>query len=582
MVEEDDEIAWADEPSDSPVVSTTGPAVSAAVGGAQPRLKVLVVDDDDEVHRVTLFTLTGLTVGGSEVDFVHAHRSDEAKEILATGERFAVILLDVVMEDDESGFRLVRFIREELQERASRIIMRTGQPGSVPERELILQYDINDYRNKTELTAMTLYTAVVTAARTFQDLIRIEKNSQSLTQMMTHANDLFSLRDESSVELILQLAQAQLSRTLGETDSLSLFKVGEGSPLALICGHRHQKFEERLQETHDICIGVRVDEQFISLGLEYGSVQYLFMGFSESGLNGDTIQLLELLQKNIQIALDNRTLRERLYSLRLNLERFIPQKALKLFEVEDVRGLEIGKSFELDACILFMRLDVQSFQNIEAIEDGISNVVQIIHNHDGLVDKFTSDGLLAIFFHPKNAGHDALCAIDEINTLLSAALDADDSSIFDFCFGVNFGSVTFGLVGYEERLELTVMGDPVNIAARMKALCRLLPCTALVSGDVIRHYGLEDANIRGLGSFHLRGRKESIECFEVLSGQQRLALDYRSEFEAVIDESDRDKRSHLWGDLALRYPQDRLIEYFRKYAGRRAPHEHSRITDLSP
>ena len=80
--------------------------------------------------------------------------------------------------------------------------------------------------------------------------------------------------------------------------------------------------------------------------------------------------------KNIQIALDNLTLRERLYSLRLNLERFVPQKALKLFEVEDVRGLEIGKSFELDACILFMRLDVDSFQNIEIIEDGISNVAR--------------------------------------------------------------------------------------------------------------------------------------------------------------------------------------------------------------
>ena len=107
-----------------------------------------------------------------------------------------------------------------------------------------------------------------------------------------------------------------------------------------------------------------------------------------------------------------------------------------------------------------------------------------------MVDKFTSDGLLAIFFHPERAGHDALNAIDEINTLLSGTVDATEVSTFDLCFGVNFGSVTFGLVGYEERLELTVMGDPVNIAARMKALCRLLPCTALVSGDVIRHYGL--------------------------------------------------------------------------------------------
>ena len=96
------------------------------------------------------------------------------------------------MEDDESGFRLVRFIRNELGEKASRIIMRTGQPGSVPERDLILQYDINDYRNKTELTAMTLFTAVVTAARTFNDILRIEENSESLSRVMEDAKS-FSL-----------------------------------------------------------------------------------------------------------------------------------------------------------------------------------------------------------------------------------------------------------------------------------------------------------------------------------------------------------------------------------------------------
>ena len=204
-----------------------------------------------------------------QVDFVHAHGSDEAKKILATGERFAVILLDVVMEDDESGFRLVRFIREDLQERASRIIMRTGQPGNVPERELILQYDINDYRNKTELTAMTLYTAVVTAARTFQDLIRIENNSQSLTQMMQHANDLFSFRDDASVEVILQWAQEQLSRTLGETESLSLFEMGEGNRLCFtaVIIIRNLKRDSRCERE---CAGVRVDERMTSLGFEHG------------------------------------------------------------------------------------------------------------------------------------------------------------------------------------------------------------------------------------------------------------------------------------------------------------------------
>ena len=582
MVEEDDEIAWADEPSDTPVAMAASESARGDQLCAKAPLNVLIVDDDEEVHRVTLFTLTGLTIDGASVNFVHARSSEEAEAILATGQRFAVILLDVVMEDDESGFRLVRYIREELKERASRIIMRTGQPGSVPERDLILQYDINDYRNKTELTAMTLYTAVVTAARTFKDILRIEGNSRSLGQMMQNAKDIFSVQEDASVELVLNLAREQLSKTLGEGQSIGLYQISDDNRKALIQGDHASAFEEKLQQLGTNVVGVGVNDRVVSLGVEHGDSHYVFLGWSEYGLDSDSLHLLELLRKNIQTALDNLTLRERLYELRLNLQRFVPQKALGLFEVQDVRGLEIGRSFELDACILFMRLDVKSFQDFAVVEQGISDVVRIIHQYDGLVDKFTSDGLLAIFFHPERAGQDALSAIDDIDTLLNKPSNETKESLFDICFGVNFGSVTFGLVGYEERLELTVMGDPVNIAARMKAMCRILPCTALVSGEVIRRYHLEGANIRGLGRFHLRGRKESIECFEVLTGGERVALEYRTEFESVVAERPGGHRQDLWRDLALRYPNDRLIEYFHRYAGQRAPHEHSRMTDLMP
>jgi len=86
----------------------------------------------------------------------------------------AVILLDVVMEDDTAGLSLVSYIRKELNNTMVRIIIRTGDPGQAPEEHVIMDYDINDYREKTELTTQRLRTAVVTALRSFRDLATID------------------------------------------------------------------------------------------------------------------------------------------------------------------------------------------------------------------------------------------------------------------------------------------------------------------------------------------------------------------------------------------------------------------------
>ena len=159
----------------------------------------------------------------------------------------------------------------------------------------------------------------------------------------------------------------------------------------------------------------------------------------------------------------------------------------------------MGTSFELKACIVFMRFEIQEESESAKIEENISQIVQVILANDGLVDKFTPDGLLQFFFQPSSAGRDALSAIDEIRTMLHH-VDGQNGA-FDIKCGVNFGNVTFGLVGYEERLELTVMGDPVNIASRIKSICQVLPCHTLVSGEVIREYGLRMRIYVGWGAF---------------------------------------------------------------------------------
>ncbi len=59
-----------------------------------------------------------------------------------------MLLLDVVMEEDTTGLEVVKYIREKLENRFVRIILRTGQPGQAPERQVTMEYDINDYKEK--------------------------------------------------------------------------------------------------------------------------------------------------------------------------------------------------------------------------------------------------------------------------------------------------------------------------------------------------------------------------------------------------------------------------------------------------
>ncbi|MBP2305490.1 diguanylate cyclase [Azospirillum melinis] len=141
---------------------------------------VLVVDDDEQVHAMTRVLLNDFEFESRRFTIVSAFSAAEAQTILAERPDLPVVLLDVVMETQDAGLRLVHHIRRDLGNRHIRIILRTGQPGQAPERDAIVAYDINDYKSKAELTAQKLFTSLVSAVRGWRDLVTIETLNQSL------------------------------------------------------------------------------------------------------------------------------------------------------------------------------------------------------------------------------------------------------------------------------------------------------------------------------------------------------------------------------------------------------------------
>ena len=150
----------------------------------QPAWKVLLVDDEPDIHAVLRLSLQDALFDGRGLDLIDARSSEEAKAMLAQHPDIALILLDVVMETERAGLDLVRHIRQVLDNRNVQILIVTGQPGYAPQREVITAYEIDGYRLKSELTADKIFVSVYAALRTHQALLQLTDYREHLESMI--------------------------------------------------------------------------------------------------------------------------------------------------------------------------------------------------------------------------------------------------------------------------------------------------------------------------------------------------------------------------------------------------------------
>lgn len=177
-----------------------------------PPWKVLIVDDEPEVHNVTRLVLGNFRFAERPLELLSAYSSREAENLLRGRDDIAVVLLDVVMESEQAGLDLVRAIRERLHNQFVRIVLRTGQPGQAPEHEVIASYDINDYKEKTELTAQKLATTLYAALRAYRDMRTIEASRRGLEQVIRASGEVFARHPPQQFASVVL---AQLVRLLG-------------------------------------------------------------------------------------------------------------------------------------------------------------------------------------------------------------------------------------------------------------------------------------------------------------------------------------------------------------------------------
>jgi signal transduction histidine kinase len=330
------------EPDD--IVQLIDDSDSSAPGESGPRWKVAVIDDEPAVHDGTRFALADYKLNGQGLNIISAYSAAEGRELMRANPDVAVVLLDVIMETDTAGLELVEFIRKELKNDTVRIILRTGQPGQAPERRIIVDYDINDYKAKTELTADKLFTALTAALRSYQQLQRMIETRRGLEIILEAAGTLFDFKSMqrlaegvlTQIASLLKVSCAGILVLREAQNSHETFSVLAGSG----CYSRFIGSDVTSLIEHDLESLVR--EAFTRRNHEFSDSRSVLYIQTMSGrevvvvleaarhLSDTDRALVEIFCSRLSIAFDNVILYEQLQESNARLEERVAQRTQDL------------------------------------------------------------------------------------------------------------------------------------------------------------------------------------------------------------------------------------------------------------
>ncbi|PZA11360.1 histidine kinase [Rhodopseudomonas palustris] len=311
------------------------------VSGAR-KWKIAVIDDDTAVHDGTRFALSDYSLNGQGLEIVSAYSGAEGRELMRANPDIAAVLLDVIMETDAAGLDLVEFIRNELKNETVRIILRTGQPGQAPERRVIVDYDINDYKAKTELTADKLFTSLTAALRSYQQLERMVQTRRGLEIIIDAASTLY---DFKSMQRLAEGVLTQLASLLNVDCAGILVLRDAGEEFAVLAGSGcYSRFISATGQTNSLDLNLRqmVEEAFRRRKHEFAdhrTVLYIRTGSgrevvvllqAERELSETDRSLVEIFGGRLSIAFDNVILYRQLHEANTQLEERVAQRTRAL------------------------------------------------------------------------------------------------------------------------------------------------------------------------------------------------------------------------------------------------------------
>jgi len=257
-------------------------------------------------------------------------------------------------------------------------------------------------------------------------------------------------------------------------------------------------------------------------------------------------QEMQLVMEQSRKLLENVLEEETLNQLKM-FRKFVPKEFLQSLNKQSILDIKLGDHVQREMTILFS--DIRGYstlsENISAedifnfINAFLKRVEPPIHTHNGFVEKFIGDAILALFY----TAEDALDAGIEMQHALrnyNISRVKRSYSPIKIGIGLHHGLTTFGIVGVDERMQGTVLSDAVNTSARLESLTKLYDSALILSESTLLEVWKKDKyKFRYLGKARVPGKMEKIKIFENLDAEEEqqgeLKYKTKSYFEKGIN-----------------------------------------------
>ncbi len=292
----------------------------------------------------------------------------------------------------------------------------------------------------------------------------------------------------------------------------------------------------------------------------------------------ETSLLLKQESQNLELQEMNRQLEKVTEELKRKIDvfyKFVPNHFLKVLRMEDnYDSIRLGHCVERTMTIMFS--DIRSFtalsehmtpeQNFRFINSYFSFMGPVIRKHEGFIDKYIGDAIMALFEDADAALSTAILMIQNLFEYNDGRQQAGYAEV-SIGVGLNSGPMMLGTIGEDDRMDTTVIGDVVNLASRIESLTKTYNVLLLITENTFQNLKHPDKySIRKIDTVKIRGKDEPVTIFEILDvlppEQREKKMSIAEPFSRALDlftQNEFGKAMALFEDCDKRCPDDKAI-----------------------
>jgi two-component system sensor histidine kinase ChiS len=260
--------------------------------------------------------------------------------------------------------------------------------------------------------------------------------------------------------------------------------------------------------------------------------------------------------------------------------RFVPHDFLRFLGHESIVDVRLGDQIQKEMTVLFS--GIRSFttiseamtpqENFKFINTYLSRVSPVIRAHQGFIDKYIGDAIMALF--PESADDAVRAAVEMQKQVIiyNQRRQLSNYPPITIGIGLHAGTLMLGTIGEQERMESTVIADAVNLASRLEGLTKVYGAGILVSDSILERLGKREKYMcRFVDRVTVKGKKSAVSVFEIYDAdteqsielKQETATEYQRGLELYFEQNFT-KAQKIFNKICERNPQDKLASIYCK------------------